>query len=178
MNISKSLRFISKVTKAVEILHHFCCFNVHPVLNSPEYQQAYMHVIVIMFTMPHPDLDDLFDVRKELSPVSAKWRSIGIALRLKTNILDGINTCKNGDPTACLNLVVTEWLNRNYNVKRFGEPTWRWFVEAVSDPAGGANMAQARDIARRHQAGGMPIVLVALQSYKSKAPLNCSSETK
>ena len=110
-----------------------------------------------MFTVPHPDLDALFDVLKELNPVSAKWRNIGIALRLKPNILDGISAYNNGDPTACLNSVITEWLKRNYNVKKFGEPTWQWLVKAVGDPAGGANMAQASDIAGRHKAGGMPI---------------------
>ena len=44
---------------------------------------------------------------------------------------------------------------RNYNVERFGEPTWQRLVEAVGHPAGGANMALARDIARRHRAVGM-----------------------
>lgn len=125
-----------------------------------------------MFTVPHPDLDALFDVLKELNPVSAKWRNIGIALRLKPNILDGISACNNGDPTACLNFVITEWLKRNYNVKKFGKPTWQWLVEVVGDPAGGANMAQASDIAGRHKAGGMPIIVVAWQLYKSKASLS------
>ena len=45
----------------------------------------------------------------------------------------------------------------NYNVKKFGEPTWQWLVEAVRDPAGGANMSLARDIARRHKARGIQI---------------------
>ena len=103
----------------------------------------------------HSDLDDLFDVQKELIPVSAKWRSIGIALRLKPNILDGIKAESSGDPPACLTSTVTEWLNRNYNVKRFGEPTWQALVKAVGDPAGGANMALAREMATRHKAGGM-----------------------
>ena len=102
----------------------------------------------------HSDLDDLFDVQKELIPVSAKWRSIGIALRLKPNVLDGIEARYSGDPPACLTSMVTEWLNRNYNVKRFGEPTWQALVRAVSDPAGGANMAHARDMATRHKIGG------------------------
>lgn len=100
----------------------------------------------------HPGLDDLFDVQKELNTVSAKWRNIGIALRLNPNILDGINTQCNGDPSACLSLTVTEWLKRNYNVKRFGEPTWWWLVKAVGDPAGGANMTLAKDVARNHKA--------------------------
>ena len=89
---------------------------------------------------------------KELSPVSAKWNGIGIALRLKTNTLEGF---KDRDPGACLKLVVTEWLKKNYNEKRFGPPTWQWLVQVVGDQAGGANMAHARDIAGRHRAGGM-----------------------
>ena len=105
-------------------------------------------------SLAHSDIDDLFDAKKELNPVSAKWKSLGIALRLKPNILDGIKAENSGDPTACLTSTVTEWLNRNYNVKRFGEPTWRRLVEAVGDPAGGANMALARDMAGRHKAGG------------------------
>ena len=94
-------------------------------------------------------------MKRELTPVSAKWKSIGIALRLNPNALDGIQVGNSGDPTACLTLTVTEWLNRNYNVKKFGEPTWQMLVKVVGDPAGGANMALARDIARRHKAQGM-----------------------
>ena len=112
-------------------------------------------VITVILPTAHSDFDDLFDVQKELILVSAKWRSIGIALRLKPNILDGIKAENSGDPPACLTSTLTEWLNRNYNVKRFGEPTWQALVKAVGDPAGGANMALARDMARRHQAGGM-----------------------
>ena len=116
-----------------------------------------VHCTVITFVLPtaHADIDDLFDVQKELIPVSAKWRSIGIALRLKPNTLDGIETRYSGDPPACLTSTLTEWLNRNYNMKRFGDPSWQALVKAVGDPAGGANMALARDMARRHKAGGM-----------------------
>ena len=99
--------------------------------------------------------DDLFDVQSELIPVTAKWRSIGTALRLKSDVLESIQAASGSDPPACLVSMVTEWLRRNYNVKRFGEPTWQRLVEAVGHPAGGANMAVARDIARRHKAGGV-----------------------
>ena len=95
-------------------------------------------------------------MKKALSPVSAKWMSIGIALRLDPNILDGIQAKNSGDPSTCLSSVVTEWLKRNYNVERFGEPTWQWLVDVAGDPAGGAHMALAREIARRHKLRGMP----------------------
>lgn len=113
---------------------------------------------LLVYTIIHPspsDLDDLRDVQRELNPVSAKWKSIGIALGLKCNDLDGIDTRCNSDPTACLTSTVTKWLKRNYNVKRFGEPTWQMLVEAVGDPIGGANMALASDVARRHKSRGM-----------------------
>ena len=77
------------------------------------------------------DLDDLFDVTKELKPVFAKWKNIGIALRLNHDILDGIQVGNCNNPQACLTLMLTEWLKGNYNVKRFGEPNWRWLVDAV-----------------------------------------------
>ena len=96
--------------------------------------------------------DDLSDVLQELNRVSAKWNDIGIALRLKTNTLEGF---KGPDPSVCLRLVVTEWLRKNYNEKKFGPPTWQWLVRVVGDPTAGANMAHARDIAGRHKAKGM-----------------------
>ena len=93
-------------------------------------------------------------MQSELIPVAANWRSIGIALRLKFEFLQSIDEQYSGDPHACLSGIVSKWLERKYNVKRFGEPTWQWLVEAVGDPAGGANMTLARDIARRHKTGG------------------------
>ena len=101
------------------------------------------------------DLDDLFDVRKELNPVAAKWKNIGIALRLNPDILDSIQAGNSNNPQACLSSMLTEWLKGNYNVKRFGEPTWKWLVDVVGDPAGGEYMALARGIASRHEPRGM-----------------------
>ena len=100
----------------------------------------------------------------ELNPVSAQWRSIGTALRLSTSFTDCIGA-KNNDPRTCLSSVVTEWLKKNYNVERFGEPTWHWLVEAVGDCAGGANMALARKIARKHKARGMPSGCIYVRNH-------------
>ena len=51
--------------------------------------------------------------------------------------------------------MVTEWLKKNYNVEKYGEPTWQRLVEVVVHPTGGANTALARDIARKHKTGGL-----------------------
>ena len=107
---------------------------------------------VTLFTS---DFDDLYDMKKELNPVSSKWKSIGVGLRLTPNILDDIQTWNSGDSSACLSLTLTEWLKRNYNVERFGEPTWQWLIDVVGDPAGGANKGLARGIAQRHKHRGL-----------------------
>ena len=99
--------------------------------------------------------DDLFSVENELSPVATKWKTIGAALRLKSDVLENIDARCSGDPCACLLEIVIEWLKRSYNVEKYGEPTWQRLVEVVVHPAGGANPGLARDIARRHKAGGM-----------------------
>ena len=39
---------------------------------------------------------------------------------------------------------------RNYNVERFGEPTWRAVVKVVAHPAAGDNCALALSIAKQH----------------------------
>ena len=96
--------------------------------------------------------------------MSANWRNVGIALRLDLNTLDRIHKENLGRISDCLTAMVTEWLRRNYNVTKFGEPTWQWLVEAVGHPAGGENMAHARDMAGRHKARGMCQLLLTLNT--------------
>ena len=106
--------------------------------------------------MPSDLNDDFFNVKKELITVAANWMDIGSALRLKPDTLDNTETRCSNDPRWCLDLIVKEWLKRNYNVGKFGEPTLQKLVKAVNSTAGGANTVLARDIAGRHKAGGMP----------------------
>ena len=109
----------------------------------------------------HSDLgDEHVDVRRELIPVAAKWRNIGSCLGLKPDTLDSIDKRNSGNPTACLMSVVTEWLKRNYNMEKFGEPTWQQLVRAVADPAGGANKGVAKDMATKHKAGGISMIYI------------------
>ena len=91
----------------------------------------------------------------ELSPIATNWKSVGAVLQLKFDVLKDVDTRCSGNLRACLSGMVKEWLKRNYNVEKYGEPTWKQLVEVVVHPAGGANPELARDIARRHKAGGM-----------------------
>ena len=92
----------------------------------------------------------MFDVKSELEPVSARWRDIGLALRLTPDKLDAIekdrHNCKD-----CLTEVLTLWLKRNYDTERFGEPSWELLAKAVGHPSGGNDSALAQKISKRRR---------------------------
>ena len=94
--------------------------------------------------------EDAFDVITELTPVAARWKAIGMALRLTSGKLDRIESSHPGKPTECLSDVILEWLKRNYNVEKFGEPSWKWVVEVVASPVAGNDTALADKIASKH----------------------------
>ena len=95
------------------------------------------------------DDDDLPDTIKELTDVVAYWRNIGIHLGIRDSHLEVIQL-QGHNPLDCMRQMLSTWLRRSYNVKRFGEPTWVKLVEAVSHPAGGGNPNLAMKIAKRH----------------------------
>lgn len=79
--------------------------------------------------------------------VSASWYAIGIRLGLGTGILDQFT---GKVPRDYMIAVLTNWLNKNYTVEQFGEPTWKTVVEVVANPAAGNNFALASRIAGKH----------------------------
>ena len=90
--------------------------------------------------------DDSFDVITELTPLAARWRAIGRALRLKSEKLEYPE-----NPDQCLSEVIEEWLSkRNYNQEKFGPPTWKWVVDVVAARAGGDNKGLADEIAKKY----------------------------
>ena len=107
-----------------------------------------------LFTKHHLSLiggDDLFDLLQEMMPIASSWKAIGIGLRIDYGRLQMIQIDNDGNFRACLSAMLTCWLQRSYNVDRFGEPTWRAVVKVVADPAGGDNHALALSIAEQHQ---------------------------
>ena len=44
------------------------------------------------------DLDDLFDVQSELNPIASNWKNVGLALRMKPDIMDTIQAENPGNP--------------------------------------------------------------------------------
>jgi hypothetical protein len=49
--------------------------------------------------------------------------------------------------------VLLLWLNKKYDEKKHGPPTWRMLVEAVNNKSGGNNYELAKQIALNHQTG-------------------------
>ena len=92
-------------------------------------------------------IDDLFDVKSVLLPVVARWKGIGLALRLDPSQLDEIES-DNRNSTDCLTRILTLWLKKAYNTERFGEPSWELLARAVAHPAGGDNPALAKEIGK------------------------------
>ena len=97
-----------------------------------------------------PGEDDLQDIIRELVDVVANWKGIGTFLGIRDGQLQAIKLQGNS-PLDCLREMLVTWLRRNYNVGRFGEPTWVKVVEAVNDPTGGGNPSLAMEIAGRHK---------------------------
>ena len=94
--------------------------------------------------------EDHFDILTEMMPVASTWKAIGRGLRIEPGRLEMISQNNSGKPKECLLEMLTCWLNRNYNVERFGEPTWRAVVKVVAHPAAGDNCALALSIAGKH----------------------------
>ena len=102
-----------------------------------------------MWSLPPTDIDDLFEVNSELVPVAPRWKTMGLALKLKPYVLDLIEENRTNVESRLLN-VLTEWLNKAYNTARLGDPSWKLLVEAVAHSAGGNNRALAETIAKKH----------------------------
>ena len=103
--------------------------------------------------------DDRFDILSEMMPVASSWKAIGTGLRIDPGRLDTIQESNSGKPRECLSEMLSCWLNRNYNVERFGEPTWQAVVKVVAHPAAGDNHALALSIAKQHS-GNTQIKLI------------------
>ena len=95
--------------------------------------------------------DDLTDITEAMQDVASNFPLIGTALHLMSGDVKIIRKECVGDYRSGLEQVILMWLKQNYNVDRFGEPTWRKVVQVVDKPNGGNNHALAKKIAAAHQ---------------------------
>ena len=95
------------------------------------------------------DIDDIYDIEDLLQNELARCHHIGSRLKIRPSTLATIKK-EASDLADAMRMILTNWLQRNYNVERFGPPTWKALVEAVKAPNGGNNTALAEEIARKH----------------------------
>ena len=95
---------------------------------------------------------DLYDVLKYLGNKQGKCYDIGSALRLGEDRLAKIQSEFPGDTTRALVTIIDDWLIKNYDTKRHGDPTWKALVKAVKSPSGGDDKELAEEIAKDHPA--------------------------
>ena len=89
-------------------------------------------------------------MKSKLAPVTARWKRIGLALRLNPSELKRIKRENRDNLEDCLTEVLTLWLKKAYNTERFGEPSWELLARAMAHPAGGNNPALAEEIAKNN----------------------------
>ena len=111
---------------------------------------------IIAFSYPPPPSpnavqDDIDDVIDELKNILEPYYEIGRRLHLSVDKLKQIRGQKLS-AAAAMDEVIMEWLKKNYDVTRYGPPTWKALVDAVAHPAGGNNRAEAEGVASRHRA--------------------------
>ena len=106
--------------------------------------------------------DDMLDVIRALRSCKANWEDIGLGLHLKSSKLSEIKMSHPGDLNGCLRDTVQEWLKKNYNTAKFGEPSWRMIVEGVAEVDNGL----AQRIAGKHSGSSC---------YRSQVTCFCDS---
>lgn len=78
-------------------------------------------------------MDDLQKVFYLVHEVQSKWYSIGVELRIETNVLDAIKLEFSGVPEECLYQMLRHWL------KQLPSPTMRKMIQALSSEPIGEN---------------------------------------
>ena len=104
--------------------------------------------------------EDHTAVYQELIDIKSKCLQLGMELGLPPSLLfDTLLKTFHQDKDQAFSKVLLTWLRQEYNIERFGPPTWRRLVEAVDSPTGGNNSGLAKTIASRHPMAGMITIL-------------------
>ena len=88
-----------------------------------------------------------------MTPIAAKWESVGKALHLKPDRLDVIRE-QQTTPQQRLSATLHEFLKKNYDWEKYGAPSWRLIVIALAHTSGGDNVELALEVAKEHSTNG------------------------
>ena len=68
----------------------------------------------------------------ECSSLAAKWEQLSGFLGLRISVIDTIKQNHPGDIIGCWNEALKQWIKQNYNTLKFGVPSWRSLLTAVT----------------------------------------------
>ena len=77
---------------------------------------------------------------KQVSDLAPNFFDFGIELGIRPSVLTEIRNASSLDDKGRLGEVVLKCLNKDYNVEKFGPPTWKKFTEAANAVASGKTL--------------------------------------
>jgi hypothetical protein len=105
-----------------------------------------MHTVLTSILQISVAEDDLCEVYCELVNIKARYYQLGIVLGLPPGELEAIQQAHSHNVAQALTQVLLLWLRQQYDVEKYGPPTWQRLREAVD----GENHALAEKIAEKH----------------------------
>ncbi len=90
------------------------------------------------------------DAFKVLGPIASNFFMFGVVLHINYDIMNELRKNCEKNHREGLHGVLINYANKNYNISRFGLPTFRKLVAAVSSSSGGSNHRLAKDFAVNH----------------------------
>ena len=68
----------------------------------------------------------------ECSSLASKWQQLSTYLGLKLSIIDRIKSDFPSDNLRCWSEGLKEWIKMNYNIQRYGKPSWKTLLKAIA----------------------------------------------
>lgn len=73
----------------------------------------------------------MIDVVDSVQRLAGSWKRVATYIHVKGDAIDRIEQNNPRDAQQCLHESIVEWLRKNYNLEKFGPPSWKMLVGAV-----------------------------------------------
>ena len=68
----------------------------------------------------------------ECASLAAKWKQISGFIGLPSVVIDRIRCDHPNDSSCCWNEALNQWIKQNYNIVKFGKPSWKTLLGAIA----------------------------------------------